>query len=174
MKIQNCHLKALISLTDKTDTRYYVNRIHVDGNVAYSSNGYVALRVPVSGTELAVKTDFVADKAEIERKKFELSNKQDKVKTKMLPLIYVDCNMLPVATDKYPPIGTNFDVAKDQQNILNVSYDLDNLIAILQAIKTSCTEKTRTVTLHIGNVNRPMLISVRESCVTGIIVPARF
>lgn len=174
MKIQNSHLKALVSLTDKTDVRYYVNRIHVDGSVAYASNAFVALRVPVSEPELGVKTDFVADQVEIERKKLEASKKQEGCKANTLPLMDVDCSLLPKATDTYPPIKQSFDVAKDQKNILNASYDLDNLIAVLQAIKTSCTQKTKTVTLHIGDVNKPMLISLRESAVTGIIVPSRF
>ena len=172
MKIQNSHLKALVSLTDKTDTRYYVNRIAINGAHAYSSNSIVALRVPVKGNDDS-EVCLNAEKLELKRQQDELMAKSNKLKPLAIKLQDVSLDVEP-AGDSYPPIRNTYEMVEEQQSIVVASYNLDELLTLLQAMKQSSAKKMTVVTLHIGNVNKPMRITMSDSEVTGIIVPTRF
>ena len=171
MKIQNSHLKALVSLTDKTDTRYYVNRIAVHGNLAYASNSYIGLRVPVKGNDES-KLCINAEKLELKRQQDELIAKSEKHKPLAIKLQDVLLDVEPTG-ESYPPIRNTYEMVEEQKNIVVASYNLDQLLELLTALKTASTQKIKTVTLEIGNVNKPMIVRLKESEVTGIIVPVR-
>lgn len=172
MRIQNSHLKALVSLTDKTDTRYYVNRIAVHGNLAYASNAYIALRVPVKGNDES-KLCINAEKLELKRQQDELMAKSDKLKPLAIKLQDVSLDVEPTG-ESYPPVEGSYTVAEEQQQTITANYNLDHLLELLTALKTASTQNIKLVTIQIGNVNKPMIVRLRESEVTGIIVPCRF
>ena len=171
MKIQNSHLKALVSLTDKHDVRYYVNRIAVHGNLAYSSNSYIALRVPVKDNDES-KVCLNAEKLDLKRRQDELMSKSNKLKPLAIKLQDVSLDVEPTG-ESYPPIEGSYTVAEEQQELIAATYNLDHLLELLTALKTASTQNIKTVTLEIGNVNKPMIVRLRESEVTGIIVPVR-
>ena len=171
MKIQNSHLKALVSLTDKHDLRYYVNRIAVHGNLAYSSNSYIALRVPVKDNDES-KVCLNAEKLDLKRRQDELMSKSNKLKPLAIKLQDVSLDVEPTG-ESYPPIEGSYTVAEEQQELIAATYNLDHLLELLTALKTASTQNIKTVTLEIGNVNKPMIVRLRESEVTGIIVPVR-
>lgn len=171
MKIQNSHLKALVSLTDKTDTRYYVNRIAVHGNLAYASNSYIGLRVPVKGNDES-KLCINAEKLELKRQQDELIAKSEKLKPLAIKLQDVSLDVEPTG-ESYPSIEGCYAVIEEQQETITATYSLDHLLKLLTALKTASTQNIKTVTLEIGNVNKPMIVRLKESEVTGIIVPVR-
>lgn len=171
MKIQNSHLKALVSLTDKNDVRYYVNRVAVHGNLAYASNAHVALRVPVTG-ENHEKLCFDAEKLEMARQLEELNKKAEGYKANYLKVCDLSLDNVEPTSETYPPVEMSYRVAEEQRDTILASYDLDDLLALLNAIKTASTQKIKTVTLTIGDVKKPMIIRLKESGVTGIIVPS--
>ena len=171
MKIQNSHLKALVSLTDKHDLRYYVNRIAVHGNLAYSSNSYIALRVPVKDNDES-KVCLNAEKLDLKRRQDELMSKSNKLKPLAIKLQDVSLDVEPTG-ESYPPIEVSYTVVEEQQETITATYNLDHLLELLTALKTASTQNIKTVTLEIGNVNKPMIVRLRESEVTGIIVPVR-
>ena len=172
MKIQNSHLKALVSLTDKHDVRYYVNRIAVHGHLAYASNSWIALRVPVKGNDES-KVCLNAEKLDLKRQQDELMLKSDKLKPLAIKLQDVSLDVEPTG-ESYPPIETSYEVAEEQQEAITANYNLDQLLELLTALKTASTQNNKIVTLQIGNVNKPMIVRLMETQVTGIIVPCRF
>ena len=172
MKIQNSHLKALLSVCENDKMREYVNQICVNKNMAYASNGYIGIAAFVSEASAdrrALKASAVNLESAMQESNLKWGNNPAALKTALITLDNVQPEERP-----YPPIETSYEVAEEQKNKIAATYDLDQLISLLQAIKKSCIQKTRVVTLHIGDVNKPMLITVRESGVTGIIVPSRF
>lgn len=172
MKIQNRHLKALLSVCENDKIREYVNQICVNKSMAYASNGYIGIRAVVgndTNDRKAFKASTVKLEAAVQESNLKWGNNPADLKTALITLD----NVQPEER-QYPPIETSYEVAEEQKNKIAASYDLDHLISLLQAIKKSCTQKTRAVTLHIGDVNKPMLITIGESGVTGIIVPSRF
>lgn len=170
MKIKNAHLKALVSLTDKTDTRYYVNQIHVEGNLAYASNSVIALRVPAP--QVPESVTLRADKVEVQRKVTEVSesSKLAKINNKQKRELEVDLSEVERGQN-YPPLTGIYATVEDSRiEKIEVSYNLDQLIALLQAIKQGSNKNE--VKFILGAKHRPLILESDE--LTGLIVPCRY
>lgn len=174
MKIQNSHLKALLSVCENDKTREYVNQICVNKEMAYASNGYIAMCAVVSENNSEERKTFKASAVNLEaaiqesRLKYSSDMSAD-VKKSLITLDGVEAEQ-----KQFPPIETIFSTAEEQENMISACYDLNMLIDLLQAIKKSCVEKNqKRITIHIGNAHKPMLIK-SNSGVCGIIVPVKF
>lgn len=172
MKIQQSHLKALLSVCENDQMREYKNQICINKHTAYASNGYIGIAAFVSEPSegrKALKASAVNLESALQESKLKYEgNKPASVKTALITLDNVQPEDRP-----YPPIEHTYEMVESQKDKTIATYDLDQLIILLKAIKASCVAKSPTVTLQIGNVNKPMLITVQESGINGIIVPSR-
>lgn len=169
MKLQNSHLKALVSLTDKTDTRFYVNQIHVESGKAYASNGLIALRVPAPSIEQTVT--FRADKAELHRKSVELiqsanlprNNKQEQKNNLEIDLTEVEQGQ------NFPPLTNLYETVESDPDKTEMSVSLDELLTLLKAMKQAGAD---AITIKMNRKHRPMIVESKS--LTGLIVPVGF
>lgn len=162
--------QAVLSLTDKKETRYYCTGVQVeDSGTLVSTNGVSVLRVPGTATAIPHERTHTIVKAAT----LETHVKIAKAKGVDWFTMEADADKGECVDGRFPPI----EGAYPQNPVHRFSINAADLIKIVEAMKlASHAGKNLNVMFHTDgdNFNRPLLLKASDgSGVEALIVVAR-